>query len=86
MTHFSSDQLVQLEEGYAETNVGYERLVSEYLTQAFTNDAAYEYVRHGFVRRLGTWNVAPTDPLSIVHYDSKDRTRSLDVMRWSLIP
>jgi putative SOS response-associated peptidase YedK len=33
-----------------------------------------------------SWNVAPTDPLPIVHYDSKEGTRSLDVMRWGLIP
>jgi putative SOS response-associated peptidase YedK len=31
-------------------------------------------------------NVAPTDPLPIVRYDAKDRERSIDVMRWGLIP
>jgi putative SOS response-associated peptidase YedK len=33
-----------------------------------------------------SWNVAPTDPLPIVHYDAKPGARSLDVMRWGLIP
>src|ERR1700730_15226099 len=33
-----------------------------------------------------SWNVAPTDPLPIVHYDAQDGARSLDVMRWGLIP
>jgi putative SOS response-associated peptidase YedK len=33
-----------------------------------------------------SWNVAPTDPLPIVHYDAKEGTRSLEVMRWGLIP
>jgi putative SOS response-associated peptidase YedK len=33
-----------------------------------------------------SWNVAPTDPLPIVHYDAKEGARSLDVMRWGLIP
>src|ERR1700726_1250017 len=33
-----------------------------------------------------SWNVAPTDPLPIVRYDEKDRERSLEVMRWGLIP
>src|SRR5882672_1731238 len=33
-----------------------------------------------------SWNVAPTDPLPIVHYDAKAGERSLDVMRWGLIP
>ena len=33
-----------------------------------------------------SWNVAPTDPLPVVHYDAKAGERSLDVMRWGLIP
>ena len=31
-------------------------------------------------------NVAPTDPLPVVRYDAKERQRSLDIMRWGLIP
>jgi putative SOS response-associated peptidase YedK len=30
--------------------------------------------------------VAPTDLLPVVHYHAKDRQRSLDVMRWGLVP
>jgi putative SOS response-associated peptidase YedK len=33
-----------------------------------------------------SWNVAPTDPLPIVHYDAKATQRSLDMLRWGLIP
>jgi putative SOS response-associated peptidase YedK len=33
-----------------------------------------------------SWNVAPTDPLPVVRFDPKERQRSLDVMRWGLIP
>jgi putative SOS response-associated peptidase YedK len=33
-----------------------------------------------------SWNVAPTDPLPVVHYDAQEGARSLDVMRWGLIP
>jgi putative SOS response-associated peptidase YedK len=33
-----------------------------------------------------SWNVAPTDPLPVVRYDPKARERSLDVMRWGLVP
>ena len=33
-----------------------------------------------------SWNVAPTDPQPIVRYDAKAGERSLDVMRWGLIP
>jgi putative SOS response-associated peptidase YedK len=33
-----------------------------------------------------SWNVAPTDPLPVVRYDSRAGERSLDVMRWGLVP
>jgi putative SOS response-associated peptidase YedK len=33
-----------------------------------------------------SWNVAPTDPLPVVRYDILDGQRSLEVMRWGLIP
>jgi putative SOS response-associated peptidase YedK len=33
-----------------------------------------------------SWNVAPTDPLPVVRYDERVQQRSLDVMRWGLIP
>lgn len=33
-----------------------------------------------------SWNVAPTDPLPVVRYDVKAGERSLDVMRWGLVP
>jgi putative SOS response-associated peptidase YedK len=33
-----------------------------------------------------SWNVAPTDPLPVVRYDPKAHERSLDVMRWGLVP
>jgi putative SOS response-associated peptidase YedK len=33
-----------------------------------------------------SWNVAPTDPLPVVRFDAKERQRSLDVMRWGLVP
>ena len=44
-------------------------------------------------RRIGrrpnfppSWNVAPTDPLPVVRYDAKAGERSLDVLRWGLVP
>jgi putative SOS response-associated peptidase YedK len=33
-----------------------------------------------------SWNVAPTDPLPIVRYNGKAGERSLDVLRWGLVP
>jgi SOS response associated peptidase (SRAP) len=33
-----------------------------------------------------SWNVAPTDPLPVVRYDARASERTLDVMRWGLVP
>ncbi len=33
-----------------------------------------------------SWNVAPTDSLPIVRYDARAGERSLDLMRWGLVP
>jgi putative SOS response-associated peptidase YedK len=33
-----------------------------------------------------SWSVAPTDPLPVVRFDAKAHQRSLDVMRWGLVP
>jgi putative SOS response-associated peptidase YedK len=33
-----------------------------------------------------SWNVSPTDPLPVVRLDAKAGERSLDVMRWGLVP
>jgi putative SOS response-associated peptidase YedK len=33
-----------------------------------------------------SWNVAPTDPLPVVRYDTKAGERSLDVLRWGFVP
>jgi putative SOS response-associated peptidase YedK len=33
-----------------------------------------------------SWNVAPTDNLPIVRYNPKAGHRTLDLMRWGLIP
>jgi putative SOS response-associated peptidase YedK len=33
-----------------------------------------------------SWNVAPTDSLPVVRYDRKAEDRSLDLLRWGLIP
>ena len=33
-----------------------------------------------------SWNIAPTDNLPIVRYDAKAGSRTLDLMRWGLVP
>ena len=51
---YAPHQLAELQEGYYAVNRTYERLLGEYLSLRLTSEAAYEYARHGFVRRLGT--------------------------------
>jgi hypothetical protein len=52
--YYNPNQLAELQDGYYSVNPAYERLMGKYLSLRLTNEAAYEYVRHGFVRRLGT--------------------------------
>ena len=33
-----------------------------------------------------SWNLAPTDPLPVVRHDARASERSLNVMRWGLVP
>ena len=33
-----------------------------------------------------SWNVAPTDQLPVVRHDAKAHERSLDMLRWGLVP
>ena len=33
-----------------------------------------------------SWNVAPSDPLPVVRYETRTGVRSLDMMRWGLVP
>jgi len=33
-----------------------------------------------------SWNVAPTEPLPVVRYDLMAGERSLDILRWGLVP
>jgi putative SOS response-associated peptidase YedK len=33
-----------------------------------------------------SWNVAPTEPLPVVRFDARAGERSLDVLRWGLVP
>lgn len=73
MTYFTTDQLNQLQEGYTGVNAGYEHLLSEYLSLTLTNDAAYEYIRHGFVRRLGTLKRCIENVFSIYPPERSDK-------------
>ena len=51
---YAPHQLAELQEGYYAVNRTYEQLLGEFLSLRLTNEAAYEYARHGFVRRLAT--------------------------------
>ena len=51
---YAPHQLAELQEGYYAVNRTYEQLLGEYLSLRLAGEAADEYARHGFVRRLGT--------------------------------
>jgi len=51
---YKPHQLADLRVGYRTVNPAYKRLMFGYLSLRLTNEAAQEYARHGFVRRLGT--------------------------------
>lgn len=51
---YAPHQLADLQHGYSTVDPAYERLMRELLSLHLTNDAALEYARHGFLRRLGT--------------------------------
>jgi len=51
---YAPHQVAQLREGYPTVDRTYERLLRDYVSLRLTNEAANEYARHGFVRRLGT--------------------------------
>src|SRR6516164_6510356 len=51
---YKPHQLLELQAGYCTVNPAYERLMFDYLSLRLTNEAAQEYARHGFLRRLGT--------------------------------
>ena len=51
---YASHQLADLRQGYSTVNPAYERLMRQVLSLSLTNEAALEYARHGFLRRLGT--------------------------------
>ena len=51
---YAPHQLAELQEGCYAVNRTYGQSPGEYLSLRLTNEAAYEYARHGFVRKLGT--------------------------------
>jgi hypothetical protein len=51
---YAPHQLAELQEGCYAVNRTYEQLQGEYLSLRLTGEAAYEYARHGLVRRLCT--------------------------------
>jgi hypothetical protein len=89
-TFYDHDQLAQLRDGYCTVNPAYERLMGDYLSLPLTNEAAYEYVRHGFVRRLGTLkrcieNVYSTCPPERSDKPSRDECLDLAINLQSFI-
>jgi len=80
--HYRPDQLAQLREGCQAVAQGYERMLGEYLTVSLSNEAAREYARHGFVRRLGTLKRCIENVYSIYppeRFDKPSRNECLDL-------
>jgi hypothetical protein len=71
--YYKPHQLEELQQGYSTVNPEYERLMDEYLSLRLTNEAAYEYVRHGFVRRLGTLKRCIENVYSIYPLERSDK-------------
>jgi hypothetical protein len=79
---YAPHQLAELQEGYWTVNRAYERLLAEYLSLRLSNDAAYEFTRHGFVRRLGTLKRCIENVYSIYppeRFDKPPRDECLDL-------
>jgi hypothetical protein len=79
---YKPHQLADLRVGYRTVNPAYKRLMFGYLSLRLTNEAAQEYARHGFVRRLGTLkrcieNVYSTYPPE--RFDKPSRDECLDL-------
>jgi hypothetical protein len=72
-SYYKLHQLAELNDGYATVTPAYERLLGEYLSLRLTNEAAYEYVRHGFVRRLGTLKRSIENVYSIYPPERSDK-------------
>ena len=70
---YKPHQVADLRIGYYSVNSAYERLIFKYLVLPLTNEAAQEYARHGFVRRLGTLKRAVENVYSVYPPDRFDR-------------
>ena len=79
---YAPHQLAELQDGYYAVNPAYEQLLEDYLSLRLTNEAAYEYARHGFVRRLGTLKRCIENVYSIYlpeRIDKPSRNECLDL-------
>jgi hypothetical protein len=83
--YFKPDQLGELQEAYSTVNPAYERLIGEYLSLRLTNGAAYEYLRHGFVRRLGTLKRCIENVYSIYPLERSDKPSRDELSTWQSI-
>jgi hypothetical protein len=79
---YKPHQVADLRIGYYSVNPAYETLMFKYLVLPLTNEAAQEYARHGFVRRLGTLKRAIENVYSIYppeRFDRPTRDECLDI-------
>lgn len=79
---YTPHQITDLRVGYHAVNPAYERLMFQYVSLHLTHEAAQEYARHGFVRRLGTLKRSIENVYSIYppeRFDKPDRDECLDL-------
>ena len=79
---YKPHQLLELQAGYCTVNPAYERLMFRYLSLRLTDEAAREYARHGFLRRLGTLKRSIENVYSIYppkRFDKAARDECLDL-------
>src|SRR5688572_15060337 len=73
---FSSDQLQQFTEEYSKVKGKYYQLLKQYTCLQFNNPDAYEYARHGFLRRIKTLQRCVQNIFTICPPDRTERPSS----------
>src|SRR5262249_1200937 len=88
--NFRPDQLEQFTEEYSKIKAKYNQLLLRYTSVQFKNPDAYEYVRHGFLRRIKTLqrcvqNVYTICPPGRTDRPSSDELADLDINLQSFV-
>lgn len=88
--YFSAEQVQELEEEHLQLKEKYVNLLTAYSQLKFKNNEAYEYARHGFMRRVGTLqrcieNIYEISPPDREEKPSREECVDLDINLQSFI-